>query len=150
MSIKLITVLDSISALSVSGVTVKDLNEVTEAWQIRGAVLYPDISNLMTFNPPVRQSFGTAGRERLDVSYTLNYRFLYAPIGSGRGVKDIYSGMMTKISAILDALNVMDAPTGSIDMTAQIVQGNPVVKDPAGNDFWGCDFSISVLEYNEV
>lgn len=150
MSIKIITVLDSISALSVSGVTVKDVNEVDEAWQVRGAVLYPLIDNLMSFSRPTRQSFGVGSAKRLDINYVLNYRLLYAPVGSGRGVKDIFSGLMTTVAATLDALNVLDAPSGSVDIEASINEGRPVVKDPAGNDFWGCDFTINVLEFNEV
>ena len=150
MSIKIITVLDSISALSVSGVTVKDINEVDEGWQVRGAVLYPLIDNLVIFSKPTRQSFGIGSAKRLDINYALSYRLLYAPVGSGRGAKDVFTGLTTTIAAILDALNVLDAPSGAVDIEASINDGKPVVKDPAGNDYWGCDFTINVLEFNEV
>lgn len=150
MSVKAITVFDSISAISVAGLTVKDINEVSETWQIRGATLYPLIDNLFSFNKYERMTFGSGTDKKINVSYTLNYRLLYAPLGSGRGIKDVFSGMMTMIMLTLDALNNLDNPSGAIDAVPSVAQGSPVVKDPAGNDFWGCDIAIDVMEYNEA
>lgn len=150
MSLKIITVWDSISALSVSNLTIKDIDAVSEAWEVRGATLYPDISNPITINAPVRQSFGVGSSVKRDVSYTMNYRLLYAPVGSERGITDIYSGMFTMIAALFDATINADPLSGTIDIMPRITSSGTRVLDPSNSQFYGLDISFDVLEYQEL
>jgi len=150
MSLKIITVWDSISALSVSNLIIKDINEVSEAWEVRGAVLYPDIQNPITINVPKRQSFGVGSGVKKDVTYTLNYRLLYQPVGSGRGIKDIFSGMFTMVASLYDAVQNADPVSGSIDINPRIASQSTTVLDPTNNQFYGLDIAFDVLEYHEL
>lgn len=151
MTLKVATVWSSISAISVAGLTVKDIDDVTEEWQVRGATLYPNITNPLELQAPTRQSFGTvAGGAKKDVRYTLNYTFAYAPVGSARGVKDIMSSMFAMLALIYNAVTESDALTGTIDITPRIASASTVVQDPIGNQFWGLALAFDVLEYYEV
>lgn len=150
MSLKIATVWDAISAVSVTSLTIKDINQVTEAFEIRGAVLYPDIQNPININVPKRQSFGTGSSVKRDVTYTMNYRLLYAPVGSERGIKEIYSGMFVMVANLFDAVVNADPLTGTIDIMPRISSSSTTVLDPAGNKFYGIDISFDVLEYQEL
>lgn len=151
MTINVATVWDSISALSISGLTIKDIDQVSEAWEIRGATLYPNITAPLELAAPVRQSLGTvAGGAKKDIRYTLNYTFAYAAVGSTRGIKDIMSGMFSMLALIYNAVTESDALPGSIDITPRISAASTVVQDPAGNQFWGLSLAFDVLEYYEV
>jgi hypothetical protein len=100
---------------------------------------------------PVRQSFGTiAGGAKKDVRYSLNYTFAYAPVGSTRGVKDIFSAMFAMLALLFNAVVTNDALTGSIDVQPRITSIGTVVQDPAGNSFYGLKIAFDVLEYYEV
>lgn len=150
MSLKIATVWSSISALSVSNLTIKDIDDVTETWEVRGAVLYPDIQNPVAINVPKRQSFGTGASVKRDVTYTMNYRFLYQPVGTGRGIKDIFSGMFVMVANLFDAVIAADPVNGSIDIVPRIASTSTTVLDPSGNQFYGLDIAFDVLEYQEL
>lgn len=151
MTINVATVWDSISALSISGLTIKDIDQVSETWEIRGATLYPNITNPLELQAPARQSFGTvAGGAKKDVRYTLNYIFAYAPVGSTRGVKDVMSGMFSMLALIYNAVTENDALSGTVDITPRIAAASTIVQDPVGNQFWGLALAFDVLEYYEV
>lgn len=149
--LKVVTVWDSITAISVSGLVVKDLNEVTEVWEIRTPTLYPNITAPLDLQSPRRMSFGTvAGGAKKDVQYTLNYIFAYAPVGSTRGVKDIMSSMFSMLALIFNAVTESDALSGTIDITPRISGSSTIVQDPSGNSFYGLQLAFDVLEYYEV
>ena len=150
MSLKVETVWTAIKALSVTSLTIKDIGEVTEAYEIRGAVLFPLIDNPVTIAAPKRQSFGIGSVAKKDVNYTLNYRLLYAPVGSERGVKEIYSNMFVMVANLFNAVVNNDALSGTIDIQPRIASTSTTVKDPAGSSFYGLDISLDVLEYYEV
>ncbi len=150
MSLKVATVWTAIKALSVTSLTIKDIGEVTETYEIRGAVLYHLIDNPVTIAVPKRQSFGIGSVAKKDVTYSLNYRLLYAPIGSERGIKEIYSNMFVMVANIENAVINNDALSGTIDIQPRIAAGSTTVKDPGGNAFYGLDISFDVLEYYEV
>ena len=148
--LKIITVWDSISNLSIANLTIKDIDAVSEEWQIRGSVLYPDVANPITISPPKRQSFGIGTTGRKDILYTLNYRLLYAPAGSGRGIKDIYAGMFAMVALLFNAIVEGDPLAGSVDIVPKISSTNTTVLDPAGNSFYGLDIAFDVTEFYEV
>lgn len=150
MSLQIATVWASIGALSVTNLDIKDIGEVTETYEIRGAIMYPNIESPITIAVPKRQSFGLGSLAKKDITYSLNYRLLYAPVGSGRGIKDIYSSMFVMVAGIFDAVAVSDALTGTIDINPRISSSSTTVKDPGGNSFYGLDISFDVLEYYEV
>lgn len=150
MTLKIATVWDSISALSVTGLTIKDIDAVSEAWEVRGATLYPDIQNPITINVPRRRTFGSGSNAKKDVTYSMNYRLLYSPVGSERGIANIYSAMFVMVANLFDAVMNNDALTGTIDITPRIASTSTTVLDPSGNQFYGLDIAFDVLEYHEL
>lgn len=141
------TIAASIAALSITGVTIKDLDEIPQVGDTRVAVLMPDPGNFLTDLVVTRESFGASGYK--NASYTLNYVYLHAPVGQGRSLRDVYPGLVTNVLAILDALITSDALSGCIDQFPDAVSVS-IVTDPAGTQFYGCPLALRVLEFVEV
>jgi hypothetical protein len=142
------TITNSIAALSISGVTIKDIDEILQTARMICPVLLPQPNDFVTDFEPTFQSFGSNGTPKIDLNYTLHYVYLHCEAGGGLSQLDIYAGLMTKLSAILVALLSNDAVTGLVDMKPDI--GNiGVIEDPSGNQYWGVMFSLRILEYSQ-
>lgn len=149
--LKVAAVWDAISQLSIAGLSIKDIDQVTEVWEIRTPSLYPDIAAPLDLPAPTRQSFGTvANGAKKDVAYTLNYVFTFAPVGSTRGVKDIISGMFAMLVLIFNTVTENDALTGSVNIDPRISSAGVVVEDLSGNKFYGLRLAFDVTEFYEV
>ncbi len=148
MAIQIVTIANSIAAISVSGVTIKDIDEIPEEVTSRDCpILIPRPDGYVsgfTYDPVTQGGGATA---LADVNYNLRYSFLYAPLGDGRDLMDNYSGMVTKVGLIIDALIISDAITGVIDLQLTDVSDFGPVADPTGNMFHGCTLTVSVLEF---
>src|SRR3990172_10312405 len=117
MTLAISTICDSISSLSVSGLTIKDLNEIPEAITGRDCpVIYPKPDGFVTNFEMVRNSFGGGSTAMMTVTYDLTYRLLGAPLASGRGLFDSYSMMVEKVYAFIDAILMIDTMDGLIDI----------------------------------
>jgi len=140
------TITNSIAALSISGVTIKDIDEIPQNASMLTPLLIPQPNDFVTNFEAAFQSFGSNGTAKIDLNYSLNYVYLHAEVGSGISTFDIYSGLITKLSAILVAILSNDAITGLIDIKPRI--GNiGIIEDPSGKQFWGVLFSLPILEY---
>src|SRR3990170_2945459 len=138
MTLAISTICDSISVLSVSGLTIKDLNEIPEAVMARDCpVIYPKPDGFITNFEMVRDSFGGGSTAKMTVTYDLTYRLLGAPLGSGRGLFDSYSLMVEKVYAYIDAVQAIDTMTGLEDITPADTTAFGPVSDPAGGMFHG-------------
>ena len=94
MTLQADTIATSIAGLSVSGVTIKDLDGISEQVHARACpLLYPKPDGFMSNLRVERDSFGPASNARKTVRYTLSYVYLHAPIGEGRGLFDVYADM---------------------------------------------------------
>jgi hypothetical protein len=141
-----ITIFDSISKLNVPGVAIKDLNEIPTAVDLRRPTLFPVPENAFSDFAVTRQSQGGAGTALMEARYNINYRFCCFPVGSGRGLFDIYDGFMERVVAILNAVLAADMVTGLIDIE-EWYWSFGIVVDPAGVEFYGCDLSMRVMEF---
>jgi len=141
-----VTVAASIAALSVSGVTIKDIDEIPDSANMLCPLVVP-MSNFITNITPQTQSFGSNGGAKIDFSYSLNYGFLYAEIGSGINGYAPYAGLMQKLELILETILGNDAISGLVDMKLESLSEVGTIEDPAGNQFWGVTFSLRCLEY---
>src|SRR3972149_7264806 len=104
MTLAISTICDSTSSLSVSGLTIKDLNEIPEAVTGRDCpVIYPKPDGFVTNFEMVRDSFGGGPTAKMTVTYDLTYRLLGAPIGAGGGLVDSYSLLVQKMDAFIGA-----------------------------------------------
>jgi len=143
------TVADSISNLSVSGVTIKDIDQIPESAAMLCPLLIPQPDNFVTDLSVSFETFGSNGSAKINTNYTLNYVFLFCEVGSGLGAFAAFSGLVAKLSAILVAINSNDAITGAVDVKINSIGNIGVITDPAGNEFWGLMFSLRVLEYSQ-
>lgn len=148
MALAIATVADSISKLTVSGVILKDIDEIPSSVADRDTpMIIPRPDGFISNFRFQRDSFGAGGDAKITVRYTLLYRLLAAKVGSGRGLFDVYDTMITKTGLFLDAIIANDAITGAVDIIAAGVENVGGVGDPAGNIFHGCDISIDVMEF---
>lgn len=144
MSLAIRTVADSIAGITISGVDIRDLDEIP------GSVLPRDCPMIL----PAPNFISSFTPERIDIStqeqnyrYTLVYRFLAAPVGSGRGIHEMYDTMVTKLALFFDGLVTNHSVTGAVDIQAVNITSFGVVEDPSGASFHGCDIQIEVLEF---
>jgi hypothetical protein len=141
------TIATSIAGLSVSGVTIADLDGIPEQAHGRDCpLLYPKPDGFMSNLRVERDSFGPASDARKTVRYTLSYAYLHAPVSEGRGLFDVYQAMVQNTLAILDAIIADDALNGAVDITPGEVTRFGLVNDPAGSWFHGCVIALNVTE----
>ncbi len=143
------TVADSISNLSISGVTIKDIDQIPDTARMLTPLLIPQPNNFITDLQVSFETFGSNGGAKINTTYTLNYVFLFCEVGSGLGSFAAFSGLIGKLEDILVAINSNDAITGAVDMKIGSIGNIGVITDPAGNEFWGLEFSLRVLEYTQ-
>jgi hypothetical protein len=149
VNIQIATIADAISNLSISGVNNYDIDKIPESAIDFCPALFPAPDNYVTDLQFTVQSFGGDSARKLDVSYTLNYRFLYAPIGSGSVLQN-YAGLIAKLELILEALLGASTPTGSIDMSLLGVSNIGPLSDPAGQTMYhGVEIALRILEYTQ-
>ncbi len=145
MALQIAAVANSIAGLSVSGVTLFDVDEIPAIGDARQPYIIPAPDWLTDFSME-RMNFG--GQLR-DVSYVLTYRLLYAPVGSGRGFVGVVDVMIDKAALFLDAIMAVVTLTGLEDIVPVSVTNFGVVSDPSDNLFWGCDIAVEVLEHDD-
>ena len=147
VSVSLATVADSIAGLSISGVTIKDIDQIPDNASMLCPLLIPNPSGFVTDISPSFESFGSNGSARMNLSYTLNYTFLHSQIGSGINAFSSYSDLISKLVSVFVAVMSNDKITGAVDIRLQGISSIGVVTDPAQNEYWGVQFSFRVLEY---
>lgn len=145
MSLAIATVVDAISKLSVSGVAIADMDAIPESTKMIGPALIPLPGFVTDFNM-TRDSFGGGSTAKMTVTYTLNYRLLFCPIGGGRDLQ-YFDDMVTKVGLIWDAIVAIDTLSGSIDVIPNGMSNMGVVNDPSGGDYYGCDLALLVTEF---
>jgi hypothetical protein len=141
-----VTVADSIAGISISGVTVKDINEIPENVELLCPVLIPQPNDYITNLSVERMSFGGGGTAKLDMTYTLNYVYLHSAVG-GLSQFDAYSGIITKLELILEAILTNDNIAGPVDFEVETIPSIGVIEDPAGGQYWGTLLSFRVTEH---
>jgi hypothetical protein len=145
MAVQFVAVANSIAGLSVSGVTLIDIDEIPKTGDTRKPSFIP-APNWLSNLSQERMNFSGALR---DVEYTLTYRLLYAPVGSGRGLVGPYNEMITKAGLFMDAIMAVVTLVGLEDILLDGINNVGVVLDPSDNKFWGCDISVRVLEFDD-
>lgn len=142
------TVADSISNLSISGVTIKDIDGIPDSAVMLCPLLIPQPNNFVTDLSVSFETYGSNGGAKINTSYTLNYVFLFCEVG-GLGAFASFAGLISKLQSILVAINSNDAISGAVDMKINSIGNIGVITDPAGKEYWGLEFSLKVLEYSQ-
>ena len=145
MALAIATVVDAISNLSVSGLTIKDMDQIPGAVDPRAPTLLP-LPNFMSDWDFNRDSFGGGSIAKMDVHYVLNYRLCYKPIAAGRQI-EWFDNMVAMVGLIMDAVMAIDTMSGTVDIIPLGITNMGIVNDPADNAFFGCDISFRVMEF---
>jgi hypothetical protein len=154
MGLSASTVAASIAALSISGVSIADLDEVSDTVDPRACPrLEPSLvaPDFWTDYSQSEDAFGSGTDSLKTITYLLNYKYYHAPVGEGRFLRAHFQAMVEKVEAIFDVLHANDSITGAIDLRpAALPSLGGGVFDPAGRQFHGCVITLRVTEFSEV
>ena len=144
MSLAITTITNSIAALSINGLTIKDVDEIPQGLVDRDCpILIPDPDNFVS---GFSVTPDTLNKSKWTAEYTLNYLLLYAIVGSGRTTSmEKFSGMVSKAFAFIDAVAASATLTGAVDWEPGTVDNFGVVTI-GENSFHSCHVSISITE----
>ena len=146
MALQIAAVANSIAALSVSGIVMKDIDEIPIAVGVRSSQIIP-LPDYVTDFVMERDSFGM-GSAKMTVHYTLNYRLLYKKVGVGRqNVIANFADMIAKCALWWDAVMAIDTFTGGVDIEPAGIRNMGNVNDPSDEIYVGCDISVRVQEF---
>lgn len=136
---------DAISQIIIPGVTVRDYDEVVSSWKAMPYVLYPNPENFMVITGISYPSVLQGGNAPVNLTYTLNYRYLATQIG-GDGNVTGWAEMVEKLKEIIARLLEVDSPySGLIEMRLGAVTVG-AKSDPAGNMYHGADIALTITE----
>ena len=146
-TIDFVTVTNSIAALSISGVSVRDIDEVIPANVMKPATLQPVMDEFisdLTVTP------AEVSCQNLDVTYRLRYQYIHCAVGGSMNLTTAYSGMITNLALILKAFADHTALGGAMVAGTPVLGAIGTVTDGAGNYYYGCDVLINILQFLEV
>ena len=93
----LTTITNDIAGLSITGVTMKDYDEIVSSWKATPNVFYPNPENFITNFRIDYQSFQHGASAQVNFSYTLNYRFLGTQVGNLGNMATAYKDVVDKL-----------------------------------------------------
>lgn len=147
MALSFTTISNTIAALSVAGVTIKDIDEVpTSGDRVPIVIPLPDFITNFSME---RDSFGGASA-KMSVTYTLNYRLLFVKAGAGRSnTIEALNGLTEMIGLFLDAILAVGVVAGVEDLTpsSNAVTNMGLVNAPDDLAYYGCDFHLDCMEF---
>jgi hypothetical protein len=142
------TVTNSIEALTITGITIQDVDEIPDSVGMDNHVLAPMPAGFIS-NVEVTRDELTA--QKLRLNYTLTYRYYHCRIAGGvGGLFSTYAGLITSAAAILLAFCNDATLTGALDSDLpQILNIGPVT-DPAGSGYHGFDVTLRIHQLLDV
>lgn len=148
MGLSFTTISTTIAALSITGLTIKDIDEVPTKGD-RVPILIP-LDNFVSNLSVSEVVLGVPSTRPMTVTYTLNYRLLHTPVGAGRSnILEAYEGLSDMVALILDEILAMDTTTGVEDL----MPGTPAITNfgqvlaPDALIYYGCDFHFDCTEH---
>jgi hypothetical protein len=139
------TVTNSVESLTITGVTVADVDEISASIGLGLTILAPRPDDFITDLTITRAE---VSGQNLDVAYTLHYVYYHCPIGGA--LIDVYSAMVAKIALIIKAFAQNETLTGAMDNGYPTIEHVGPVQDPAGNVYHGCEITLPVTQFLEV
>ena len=149
MSLQLLAVAETIAALEVDGLIIRDIDDIPVEVGIRQALLIPHPNYISDFVAE-RVSFGGASA-LMDVTYTLNYRLCYQPVGTERAMTiTVWGGLIDMVARIWDAFLAIGVFVTDHNEVVDVIPLAPynmgIVNDPADRAFYGCDLAFQISE----
>jgi hypothetical protein len=136
-----------IAAISVTGVTVKDIDEIPEVVSTRDVpILYPQVDQFTSGgNDEGPSTFGAAGARYWEHTQTMRYLYLHAIAGSGRGINDHVAPLLVNRDALVE--QVMELDIAGVDILGVTVSAFGVFTDPSESQrFIGFTLDIRARE----
>ncbi len=149
VTVEVDTVSLSIAALSISGVTIKDIDHIPDSAKLLCPLLIPQPNDYMSNTKVASMSFGSNGSQKINLEYDLQYVYLHCESGSGVNAFAPYGSLIRKIKQILITLISNDSISGLVDLTVNSISNVGIINDPAGNSYWGVLVSLHVLEHSQ-
>lgn len=147
-SLYLSSIADAISSANISGVTIKDADQLSMNWQSQSNILYPN-PNPPGFVSGFAMEFDSimqGAESPMTLTYTLNYRFLGTALGDAASFTTAYANIVTKLVLIINAFLALPAPySGKVELTIGAVDIGAKT-DPAGNQYHGADIQLNIQE----
>ena len=148
MTLSTNTITNSIAALSITGVTIKGIDEIPEGVLERQCpILYPEPDGFIGNLEVVPMSFGTAGSGHFDVDYDIKYTFLYKPVGTSRKLLSTYPTLLTLALTIVDKIIISDVVTGAVTLEFAGFENFGIAHDIVGVPFIGTRMLFHVKEF---
>lgn len=144
-TITLATVAHAISQLSISGVSVQDVHNVSLSLGEIDHVLVLRADDYIT---NLTITAAELSKQNLDVAYDLHYIYYHCAIGGD--LFDVYSGLIDKIALIVVAFAQNDTLAGAVDNIVLSIDHVGPVSDNSGNAFHGAEFTVHILQFLEV
>ena len=138
-----------IAALTMTGITVKDLSGIPEQVQPRDCpILFPSADGWVAGGNGEPSSgpatFGNPSGRMWIFNRVLNYVYLHSPIGSGRGLVDNIPGLADSADIISEAVTLLDLD--QVDVQNIAIGAFGQIDDPAGGHFFGFTVAVTVRE----
>lgn len=146
MNLMLTNITDAIAAISVSGVTIKDVDQISGAWNAQPNVLFPNPDAFISGFTIEYDALMQGSTAPMTITYTLSYRFLSVQIGDISAFPASYNQLVGKVTAIINAFVSVFAPySGRVEMVVSGVSLG-ARQDPAGNNYFGADILLNITE----
>lgn len=137
-----------IAALTITGITVKDIDTISDRINPRDCpLLMPNPNSWISGGigtSEAAQGPATFGPGMWVFERAFSYLYLHAQIGSGRGLNDHMSGMSDNLDAILTAMVGLNI--AGVDVMQLENSDFNVVTDPTGQQFYGFGVVITLKE----
>jgi len=147
MTLSINTITDSIAALVVTDVTIKDVDQIPDSIDTNDCpMVFPNPDGFLSGLDLERMAMSSGASNVWNITYTLTYRFCHSEIGMGLGLFDVYDDMVDKVQDFVDKMLVSDALTGAVDIEVEDISTFGPVSDPSGKMFHGCDIALKILE----
>jgi len=148
ITVHLEAIVTGISTLSVSGVTMCDIDAIPTKASTNLPVFFPRPQDFVTNLVPKRVTYGNGTIAKIDLEYDLNYQFLYAMVGSGGSLLASYADMIALIALIVATILANDAVGGAVDIQLNGISNIGPLPDPGANAMYhGAEISLHVLEF---
>jgi len=136
----------AVSNLSVSGVDIRDIDRIPDEVTVRQCpIMFPQPGEISVGYEDEPATFGGATGTYWPVTRTINFLYLHAPIGEGRGAFSHYSGLADKADAMIGKF--MELNITGVDILSVKIDGfSKPIEGPSGNMFFGFTVSMTVRE----
>ena len=141
------TTANSIAAVVISGVTVRDVDEIPQSAQMICPILFPQPEAWLSDVTQGAKAVSVADGGQSDFTYILHYVFLLCEAGSGVDQTDPYGNLVSKLKTVINTILDDDTLAASVEISLNGMDGIGIVQDPSGNNFWGALLAFRVLEY---